>query len=279
MTTEPISLLQALVLGVVEGITEFLPISSTGHLLVTSQAIGAANTSGTFEIVIQAGAVLAVLLFYRKELWERLRAFPGDWHARRFWFTLLVAFLPAAVVGLALDDLLDALLADRSLQAQVIAWALIMGGIVLWAVDRPRPEGEEEREDSHGRVITFRQALWIGLAQCLALVPGVSRSGATIVGGLLVGLSRRAATEFSFYLSIPTLGAATGYKLLKDYDTLVQVGSAGSLAVGTVVAFFTSLAAMGWLLHYVSRHDFRGFAVYRVVAGLAILAWAYATTQ
>ena len=125
-------------------------------------------------------------------------------------------------------------------------------------------------------MLTFRQAWWIGLAQCLSLIPGVSRSGATIVGGLLVGLSRRRATEFSFFLSIPTLGGATAYKLVKEFDTLVHVASIGSLAVGTAVAFVTSLVAVGWLLRYVSGHNFRGFAVYRVVAGLAILAWARA---
>ncbi|MGI5842854.1 MAG: undecaprenyl-diphosphate phosphatase [Candidatus Xenobium sp.] len=268
---EQITLLQALVLGVVEGITEFLPISSTGHLLVASQWIGAANTAGTFEIVIQAGAVLAVLLFYRRELLDRARAFPGEWSARRFWFTLLVAFLPAAVVGLALNDLLDSLLEARGLQARVIAWTLILGGFVLWWVDR---SPTRDRSAAPSQVITFRQALLIGLAQCFALVPGVSRSGATIVGGLLVGLSRRQATEFSFYLSIPTLGAATLYTLVKNYDKLVQVGSVGALALGTLVAFITSLLAIGWLLSYVSQNDFRGFALYRVLAGLVILVWA-----
>ena len=274
--SEPISLAQAAVLGVVEGITEFLPISSTGHLLVTSQLTGVANTTGAFEIVIQAGAVLAVVLFYRRELLARLRGFPGDWHARRFWFTLLVAFLPAAVVGLLLNDFLDGLLAAQALQARVVAWALILGGVVLALVDR-RAHGEDPEaglEEDPGQVLGFRQAFWIGVAQCFSLIPGVSRSGATIVGGLLVGLSRPAATEFSFFLSIPTLGAATAYKLLKDYDKLVGVGSVGSLAVGTLVAFVTSLVAVGWLLRYVSRHDFRVFAVYRIVAGLAILAWA-----
>lgn len=274
---ERIDLLQAFILGVVEGITEFLPISSTGHLLVTSQAIGAANTAGTFEIVIQAGAVLAVLLFYRKQLLERALAFPASWHARRFWFTLLAAFMPAAVVGLLFDDYLDALLGDPHLNARVVAIALIVGGVILWLVDRKgHSEGEEPVPADTFRVISFRQALLIGLAQCLALVPGVSRSGATIVGGLLTGLSRREATEFSFYLALPTLGAATGYTLLKNFDKLVQVGSVGSLLVGTVVAFITSLLAMGWLLRYVSGHDFRGFAVYRVVAGVLILLWAQA---
>lgn len=272
-----IDLLQAFVLGVVEGITEFLPISSTGHLLVTSQAIGAANTAGTFEIVIQAGAVLAVLLFYRKQLVERALAFPASWHARRFWFTLLAAFMPAAVVGLLFDDYLDALLGDPHLNARVVAIALIVGGVILWLVDRGGHADEEPVPEDTLKVLSFRQAVLIGLAQCLALIPGVSRSGATIVGGLLTGLGRREATEFSFYLSLPTLGAATGYTLLKNYDKLVQVGSVGSLLVGTAVAFATSLLAMGWLLRYVSGHDFRGFALYRIAAGVAILLWAQAT--
>ena len=269
--TEQITLLQALILGVVEGITEFLPISSTGHLLVTTSLLGAPNTDGAFEIVIQAGAVLAVLLFYRRELLEKARAFPAEWNARRFWFTLLVAFMPAAVVGLLLDDYLEQHVFQNP--APVVGWALILGGVVLWLVDR-HPAGEHQIEEPP--VLTFRQAWWIGLAQCLSLIPGVSRSGATIVGGLLVGLSRRRATEFSFFLSIPTLGGATAYKLVKEFDTLVHVASIGSLAVGTAVAFVTSLVAVGWLLRYVSGHNFRGFAVYRVVAGLAILAWARA---
>lgn len=327
MPPEQITNLQALILGVVEGVTEFLPISSTGHLLVTSQVIGAASTSGTFEIVIQLGAIVAVVLYYWKKLWRQAQSFPASWEARRFWFTLFTAFLPAAVVGLALHKPIKMLLSSRELQCYVIAGTLIIGGIILWFVDRPRPEekavpaddvapdegsafdqgvtpdqgiafdqGVAPDEDgafdegvatvvapapapaSDVVAISFRQAIWIGIAQCFSLIPGVSRSGATIVGGLLVGLDRRKATEFSFYLSIPTLGAATLYTFAKEYEELLRIGNLGSLTVGTVVSFITAWAAIAWLLRYVSSHDFRGFAVYRIVAGLAILIWAGMTT-
>lgn len=265
-----INLLQAVALGVLEGVTEFLPISSTGHLLVASPLLGIPNTKGTFEIVIQGGAVAAVVWFYRRELWRRLRGFPREWEARRFWFTLLVAFLPAALVGLTLDELLDHLLERNGLVVQVIAWALILGGLALSWADRRHPAEEEERLPlSH---LTFRQASLIGLAQCLALIPGVSRSGSSIVGGLLVGLSRAQATEFSFYLALPTLGAATAYKLVKGFDEIQSAGGFLPLVVSTGFAFLTSILAMGWLLRYVSRHDFGLLVRYRIGLGALLLA-------
>lgn len=281
---EQITTLQALILGIVEGITEFLPISSTGHLLVCSQMVGAANTSGTFEIVIQLGAIVAVVFYYWKRLWAKAREL---WEGRsnlnwreesspyHFWIGLFLAFLPAAVVGLLLHDWLDVILEDRRLQAYVIAATLFVGGIILGVVDKkagevqPKEEGEPKEHE-----LSYRQALWVGMAQCFSLIPGVSRSGSTIVGGLLVGLNRAQATDFSFFLSIPTLGAATIYTLVRNYDKILAVGSLGSLTIGTVVSFITAFAAIGWLLRYVSSNSFKGFAFYRMAAGVLIALWA-----
>ena len=288
---ERISMMQALWLGIIEGITEFLPISSTGHLLVSSQMLGAANTAGTFEIVIQLGAIIAVVIYYWKRLWAKLADVKTNKRSQEFWIRLFIAFLPAAAVGLLLHHWIDSLLENRVVQAYVIGAVLIAGGIVLWWADsytaaknkelRESPEngGEDSGKGAKEAFakdenITMRQALWIGFAQCFALIPGMSRSGATIVGALLVGLNRAKATEFSFYLSIPTLGAATLYTLVKNFGKLVEVGSVGALGLGTVAAFITAWLSIGWLLRYVSSNDFRGFAVYRVAVGLLIIAWA-----
>ncbi|MBQ7568442.1 undecaprenyl-diphosphate phosphatase [bacterium] len=284
--------MQALWLGLIEGITEFLPISSTGHLLVSSQMLGAANTAGTFEIVIQLGAIIAVVIYYWKRLWAKLADVTTNKCSQDFWLRLFIAFLPAAVVGLLLHHWIDSLLENRSVQAYVIAVTLIVGGIVLWWVDgyaaakngEAPKSGDGSDEDApkgaieafeEGENITLKQSLWIGFAQCFALIPGMSRSGATIVGALLVGLNRAKATEFSFYLSIPTLGAATIYTLIKNFSKLVEVGSVGTLGLGTVAAFITAWLSIDWLLRYVSSNDFKLFAVYRIVAGLLIIAWAH----
>lgn len=276
--TEQITFIQALILGIIEGITEFLPISSTGHLLVSGQMLGAPNTDGTFEIVIQLGAIIAVILYYWKKLWAKVVELPKTKEARHFWIVLFVAFFPAAAVGLLLHDYIDALLASPRLQAYVIAITLIVGGIVLWIVDRkPAEVANPEDFDCADKPLTFREAIWVGIAQCFALIPGMSRSGATIIGGLLLGLSRARATEFSFYLSIPTLGAATIYTLIKNFHIIVKCGSVASLTVGTIVSFITSYFAISWLLRYISAHNFKGFAIYRIIAGAFIIGWAYMT--
>ncbi|MGM9991791.1 MAG: undecaprenyl-diphosphate phosphatase [Candidatus Bruticola sp.] len=288
---EQITLLQSFILGVVEGITEFLPISSTGHLLVCSQLIGAANTSGTFEIVIQLGAIIAVVIYYWKRLWEKaVQLFKDgssafDWRSEsssaHFWLSLFLAFLPAAAVGLLLHDWIDILLGDGKMQAYVIAAALFIGGIILLIADREPSahhseavEAQAQSADQQDCRLTYKQAFWIGVAQCFSLIPGVSRSGSTIVGGLLVGLNRSQATDFSFFLSIPTLGAATVYTLVRNYQKVVEIGGLGALSVGTVVSFVTAFAAIGWLLRYVSSNNFKGFAYYRMAAGLIIALWA-----
>ena len=281
---EQITNFQALILGIIEGITEFLPISSTGHLLVSSQLIGAANTSGTFEIVIQLGAIIAVVIYYWKRLWAKLMELikhrdnfdlKSQDSPYRFWINLFIAFLPAAVVGLALHDLIDSLLEDRYLQAYVIAFTLFVGGIVFWLVDRQPDKVEGKEGDLRGDNLTYSQAFWVGVSQCFALIPGVSRSGSTIVGGLLVGLNRAQATDFSFFLSIPTLGAATIYTLIKSYHKVLAVGGMDALFIGTVVSFVVAFLSIGWLLRYLASNNLRGFAIYRMIAGVVIAAWAY----
>lgn len=257
--------IKTIFLGVVEGVTEFLPISSTGHLLVASRLIHFSESlGGTFEVFIQFGAVLAVLSFYAGDLFAQARALPTESRTRRFWLMILVAFLPAAVAGLLLRDWIKAVLFTSPL---VIAWALIAGGIVLIGVELlPRPPATTKEVTA----LTWRQALVIGSAQVLALVPGVSRSGASIVGALLVGLDRPSATAFSFYLAIPTLGAATLYELLRSLSTLKQ-SDIGYLLVGTIVAGVVAALSIRWLLGYVSNHTFVVFGVYRLVAGVLLL--------
>lgn len=253
--------LAAAVLGIVEGVTEFLPISSTGHLIVAADLLNF-SSAAAFEIIIQLGAVIAVVWFYRQALLEQARQLPHDRSIQHFWLAIVLAFIPAAVVGLLLSDYIERVL----FSPQVVAVSLIVGGIVLWIVEAisKQPTTYEATQ------ITIRQALIVGFAQLTALIPGVSRSGATIVGGLLSGLDRPAATSFSFYLAMPTLGAATVYSLVKDIGTISGAGFI-DLGIGLVVSFITALLAIGWLLRYIAKHDFRGFAVYRIVVGVIIL--------
>lgn len=253
------------VLGVVEGITEFLPISSTGHLLLTSKLIGFTdNIGGTFEIFIQLGAILAVAAYYARDLLAQARALPTSAETRRFWLSILVAFLPAAFIGLLLKDWIKTVLFDSP---STIAWSLIIGGIVLIAIERvPRnPDTTDVQK------IRLPQALVIGLMQVLALVPGVSRSGSSMVGGMLAGLDRRTATAFSFYLALPTLGAATIVDLLGSLDQ-ISGDDVGRLIVGTLVSMVVAWACISWLLRYVSSNNFVMFGIYRIAAGIAILA-------
>jgi len=257
--------LEVVLLGVIEGLTEFLPISSTAHLLIAADVLGFQKSAGgTFEIFIQLGAVLAVIGFYARELFAQARALPNDLATQRFWMSILVAFLPAALVGFTLRSWIKTVLFASPL---MIAWALIIGGVVLLLVDllprRPAASSDQQR-------VSLRQALGIGIAQVFALVPGVSRSGASIVGGMLSGLDRPTATRFSFYLAIPTLGAATIVDLLSSFDQLTA-GDFGRLLLGALVAFIVAWFSIGWLLRYVARNSFIAFGIYRIVAGALIL--------
>ena len=251
-------LLNALILGVVEGLTEFLPISSTGHLILAGSLLGFNDERGkVFEVVIQTGAMLAVV-------WEyRARFFAID---LRLYRNLAVAFLPAALLGLAFARYIKAYL----FKPVPVALAFIIGGLViLWVERRAR-----EPRVASTRDMTWLDALKVGVAQCFALIPGTSRSGATIIGGMLFGLSRRAATEFSFFLAVPTLVAAGLYDLWK-HRALLSADDAGLFAVGSIAAFVCAFVVIRWLIHYVASHDFRPFAWYRIVFGVLVLATDY----
>ncbi len=266
------SLLVALALGIVEGLTEFLPVSSTGHLIVAGSVLGyTGDEAKVFEIVIQAGAILAVCWEYRAKLSGVMRGLLSDPLAQRFALNLFVAFLPAAVVGLALGKAIKA-----HLFAPVpVACAFVVGAfVILWVERRQKARPAVVRIDSVDDM-TWSDALKVGCAQCVALIPGTSRSGATIIGGMLFGLSRVAATEFSFFLAIPTLFAATAYSLWKD-GALLGTGALPAFGVGFVAAFASAFACVRWLIRYVSHHDFVPFAWYRIAFGAVILftAWA-----
>ncbi len=267
------SLINSILLGVIEGVTEFLPISSTGHLIVATAALQFPPQSyrDTFEIFIQLGAILAVTVFFARDLLSQARALTNSDSARRFWVNILIAFLPAAVIGFLFRKQITLYL----FKPVVVGVTLLLGGLVfLWVESRPRPEGKGKLDE-----ITPRDALFIGIAQVVSLVPGVSRSAATILGGMFTGLNRSLATRFSFYLAIPTLGIATLYQLFSAVkDGEVHAAEIPVFAVGTVVAFIVALVVVAWFLRFVATHSFRAFGVYRVIAGVIILFLALATT-
>ena len=261
-------LLKALILGIVEGLTEFLPVSSTGHLILVGDLLGFNDDKGKmFEIVIQFAAILAVCWEYRSRLGDAAAGLlAGKEEARRFVLNLLVAFMPAAVLGLLFASKIKLYL----FKPVPVALAFIVGGVlILWA-ERRQHTVRVERVD----LMTWRDALKIGLAQSLALIPGTSRSGATIIGGLFFGMSRQAATEFSFFLAIPTLFAATAYELVK-YRHLLSMDDIGLFAVGGAASFVSAFFAVRGLLRYISRHDFSAFAWYRIGFGIIVLLTAY----
>ncbi|MCU0493677.1 MAG: undecaprenyl-diphosphate phosphatase [Chloroflexaceae bacterium] len=262
-----------IILGVVQGLTEFLPISSTGHLLIAEDLLQfQGSLGGTFAIFIQIGTVFSVLAFYFTDLLRQGRALLGEdsptevQNARRLWVGVLVAFLPAAIIGVLFRSEIKAFLFESP---TIIASSLIIGGIIFIVLEllpqRKARTAELEK-------ISWKQALGVGVAQIFALVPGTSRSGSTIVGGLLAGLERRTATAFSFYLSIPVLGAATLVDLVSSIrEGAVRAGDAGPLLLGAVVAFVVGWWSIGWLLRYVSRHSFVSFGIYRIIVGALLL--------
>jgi undecaprenyl-diphosphatase len=255
---------KVLELGILEGVTEFLPVSSTAHLLIATNLLDfEVARKGTFEIFIQLGAVIAVAGFYARDLLAQARALPVSGETRRFWLGILVAFLPAAILGLLLHSWIKAVL----FSPPVIAAALIVGGIIFFVVERlpERTSTVHTLQD-----ISLLQALGIGLAQTLAMIPGTSRSGASIIGGMLAGLDRQTATAFSFYLAIPTLGAATVYELLTSLSSL-SGGDMGLLLLGMVVSLVVAWLSIAWLLRYVATNSFVPFGIYRIVAGILIL--------
>lgn len=256
---------QAIFLGIIEGLTEFLPISSTGHLIVAQDAIGFYDASKMFTVVIQMGAVMAILWFYRKEFINLAKGLiTGDAEARRIWTVWVIATIPAGIFGLLFDSVIEVYAITLT-----VAIALIVGGIIIWIVEEyhnvPSNISNPKLEK-----ISIKQAIKIGFFQTLALIPGVSRSGATIIGGMLAGLDRVTATTYSFYLGLPILFLAGIYKLITGEINSV-VGGWQVLLVGIISSFITSLLVIGWLLKYVSRHDFKLFAYYRIIFGVLLL--------
>ncbi|WP_045388044.1 undecaprenyl-diphosphate phosphatase [Falsirhodobacter sp. alg1] len=258
-----IDVLEALLLGVVEGLTEFIPVSSTGHLLLLGHAIGFDSAGHAFEVMVQLGAVLAVASLYAARLWGVVQAAPHDPSARRFLASVLVAFLPAVFIGVMAHDIIKSVLFETP---RLIALMLILGGAVLIFVDRlalvPRYEDATR--------LPLGVALKIGVIQCIAMIPGVSRSGATIVGALALGVSKRAAAEFSFFLSMPTMLGAFAYDLMKNRDVL-DAAQVETIVIGFIAAFISGLCVVRWLLGYVSRHGYAIFGWWRIVVGIIAL--------
>jgi undecaprenyl-diphosphatase len=279
-------LIKAVILGIVEGLTEFLPVSSTGHLILVGDLLNFNDEKGkVFEIFIQSGAILAVCWEYRARLVSTFTGITHDRRAQRFTMNLFIAFLPLALLALVFNKQIKAVL----FHPVPVALAFIVGGFIIlfaehWYKKRFKDDMRELREESPGIVrrglintvdeLTWKDALKLGLAQCAALIPGTSRSGATIIGGLFFGLSRKCATEFSFFLAIPTLFAATAYSLCKARAVL-STTDIPLFTVGFISAFISAFVVVRWLIRYVSSHDFTVFAWYRIVFGLIVLATAY----
>ena len=264
--TDP-ALLHALLLGIVEGLTEFLPVSSTGHLILAADLLGFhGERAKVFEIVIQTGAMLAIVVEYRARFGRALAGALTDRTAQRFWLHLALAFLPAALLGLAFGSAIKAHL----FRPVPVALAFIAGAfVILWVERRPRAVRVQDVD-----AMTWIDALKVGIAQAFALIPGTSRSGATIIGGMLFGLSRRVATEFSFFLAVPTLVIAGAYDLYKNWS-LFAVADLPLFGVGFASAFVSAFFCVRWILRYIALHDFRPFAWYRIAFGIAVLAtWA-----
>ena len=261
-------LVKATVMGIVEGLTEFLPISSTGHLILAASLLDfTGDKVKVFEIAIQTGAIFAVMLVY----WEKLRStvvqLPTDAQAQRFTLNVLIGFFPAVVLGLLLGKAIQ----EHLFTPVIVASAFIIGGlIIIWAERRQAVAVRVNSVDD----MTPLDALKVGLVQCVAMVPGTSRSGATIIGAMLLGLSRRAATDYSFYLAIPTLIGAGIYSLYKE-RALLSMADLPLFAVGLVFSFFSAWLCVRWLLRYISSHDFVPFAWYRIAFGLVVLATAW----
>ena len=259
--------LTAILLGIVEGVTEFIPVSSTGHLILATELFGYdAAQWAMFNVVIQLGAILAVVVQYWRTFWAvgfgLLRWEPIS---VRFVRNLLAAFIPSAVLGLALKDQIDTMLGSPS----VVAWALIAGGIAILAIEKIARPGPPTGIGQ----LPLRQALGVGLAQCVSMIPGVSRSGATIMGALAMGIERRTAAEFSFFLAVPTMLGASTLELIDNGTKLTGTVGWSEIAVGFAVAFVVALVVIRMFVAYVSRAGFAPFAWYRIVAGIAALAW------
>lgn len=259
---------QVVLLGFLEGLTEFIPVSSTGHLLLAGHFLGFDSPGKTFEVLIQLGAILAILSVYSAKLIRLLFDLPRDARSRRFVFAILLAFLPAAVVGVLLHGFIKAVLFESP---TLVCAMLIIGGVILLIVDRIKFEPTYTDVMDYPPSLAFK----IGLCQCLAMVPGVSRSGATIVGSLLMGTDKRSAAEFTFFLAMPTMAGAFAYDLYKNW-AILNPDDVTNIIIGFVAAFIVAVAVVRYLLDYVSRYGFALFAWWRIIVGSAGLAALYA---
>ncbi|MBU1820491.1 MAG: undecaprenyl-diphosphate phosphatase [Bacteroidetes bacterium] len=243
---------QAIILAIIEGITEFLPVSSTGHMIIASSFMGISHLEFTkmFTVNIQFGAILSVIVLYTRRFLQ----------TTDFYYKLFVAFLPAAVIGFLLNDFIDSLLEN----VVVVAISLLLGGIVLVFIDRIVNEYPKDRD------VTYPEALKIGFYQCIAMIPGVSRSAATIIGGMFQGLTRKQSAEFSFFLAVPTMAAAAGYKFLKTYES-IQASDIKILLLGNLVAFIVAMMAIKFFINFLTKYGFKLFGYYRIALGLFLL--------
>lgn len=265
--------LNAALKGLVEGITEFLPVSSTGHLVLvndllplTSDPLRVKQLDNLFNIVVQFPAILAVMLLYRARLLDSMRGIPKRPESRRFWIALFIAFLPLAITGILLKNIIE----EKLFNSFVVAIALIVGGVVLLFVERLFKSDRVARAED----VTLGSAVIIGLAQCLALIPGTSRSAATIVGGRMLGLSRSAASEFSFFLAIPVLGGAFVYKLAKEYPSIQWATDGPILLIGSLTAFFSAWIVVSLFIRFLEKHSLAVFGWYRIALGLIVLLFS-----
>ncbi len=261
------TVVQSIILGIIEGLTEFLPVSSTGHMIIASSVMGIASDefTKTFTVAIQLGAILSVVLLYLKRFFQTFS----------FYLKLLVGFIPAAIVGFLLGDKIDALLENVT----VVGWTLLLGGVFLLFVDKLFKDETHASSgvSTAGHEISFLKAFGVGMFQLIALVPGVSRSAATIIGGMAQKMTRKAAAEFSFFLAVPTMTAATGYKLLKYYKMGGSFNSENInlLLIGNVVAFLVAMIAIRTFINFLTKYGFRVFGIYRIILGAAILILQY----
>ena len=261
-------LVKAAIMGVVEGLTEFLPISSTGHLILAGSLLGFDDAKAkVFDIAIQTGAILAVIIVYWQKIRATLIALPTERQAQKFALNVLIGFLPAVVLGLLFGKMIK----EHLFTPTVVATTFILGGfVILWAERRPQSAARIHSVDD----MSALDALKVGLVQCMAMIPGTSRSGATIIGGMLLGLSRKAATDFSFFLAIPTLIGAGVYSLYKE-RALLSMADLPMFAVGLFFSFISAWLCVRWLLRYISTHDFVPFAWYRIAFGITVLVTAW----
>nr|WP_294849585.1 undecaprenyl-diphosphate phosphatase [uncultured Sphingomonas sp.] len=259
-------LMLVIILGVVEGLTEYLPVSSTGHLILATELMGYdANKWALFNVAIQPGAILAIVVLYWRTFWDvftgLFRKDPQSW---RFVRNIAVAFVPAVVLGLAFGDQIETMLGS----ATIVAWSLIIGGIAILVIEKlAKPQ-----ECGGVANVTLKQSLVVGLVQCLAMIPGVSRSGATILGAMAMGVDRKTAAEFSFFLAVPTLTGATVLQLVKHHDQ-IQPGMVGNILIGSLVSFIVAIVVVKSFIAIIQRFGFAPFAWYRIAAGLAALLW------